>query len=418
MKRFLTALFLSVSCSLGIYAQNGYIVTTTSQQGGVSSVETPEKQFIDDHFKYYNLCDWTPGMKFMVIPERKDIIIPPFKSTETDKDVDTGDLKYKIFEYLGAETTGRGFVHFNFECEGKQYYHELKNITLEQYCLKPKAGIPTLAYLGDVDIAKDLLEGQTLYMRTNKVRIDDPNSTAGYKEVTIGMNEEVTVTAVGVGSRAYPVKIVFQDKKGNTYYQPVAISKTNCGMVDSDFIMENKNKYFPNSFSFSDSNAKKSENLMSKYGKKPVYLKAETECMDEEDNPVKLPRYTQFIIKNIISQNGTPYVTLELLGMDQKTYKVKTTFTHTNVVNVILQSDNYFTDIFGIGNLRAKYPDITEEIWGLISQGEVRKGMTTDECRLSLGDPIRVHMVMGGNETWFYNRKTLDFTNKKLQRIN
>ena len=37
--------------------------------------------------------------------------------------------------------------------------------------LKPKAGIPTLAYLGDVDIAKELLEGQTLYMRTNKVRI-------------------------------------------------------------------------------------------------------------------------------------------------------------------------------------------------------------------------------------------------------
>ena len=139
--------------------------------------------------------------------------------------MDTGDLKHKIFEYLGSEITERGFVHFNFECEGQQYYHELKNTTLEQYCLKPKAGIPTLAYLGDVDIAKELLERQTLYMRTNKVRIDDPNSTSGYKEVPIGMNEEVTVTAVRVGSRAYPVKIVFQDKKGNTYYQPVAISK-------------------------------------------------------------------------------------------------------------------------------------------------------------------------------------------------
>lgn len=214
------------------------------------------KQFINDHFKYYNLCDWTPGMKFMVMPERKDIIIPPFKSAETNKEVDTGELKHKIFEYLGSEITERGFVHFNFECEGQQYYHELKNTTLEQYCLKPKAGIPTLAYLGDVDIAKELLEGQTLYMRTNKVRIDDPNSISGYKEVPIGINEEVTVTAVGVGSRAYPVKIVFQDKKGNTYYQPVAISKTNCGMADSDFIMENKNKYFPNSFSFSNANTK------------------------------------------------------------------------------------------------------------------------------------------------------------------
>lgn len=418
MKRFLATFFLVTGCTLCVCAQNEYIVTTHSKQSGSSSVESPEKQFIDDHFKYYNLCDWTPGMKFMVIPERKDIIIPPFKSSETDKDVDTGDLKYKIFEFLGTEVTDRGFIHFNFECEGKQYYHEVKNITLEQYCLKPKAGIPTLAYLGDVDIAKDLLEGQTLYLRTNKVRIDDPNSTSGYKDVSIGTNEEVTVTAVGVGTRAFPVKIVFQDKKGNTYYQPVAISKTNCGMVDSDFIMENKNKYFPNSFSFNDANAKKSQNLMSKYGKKPVYLKAETECLDDTDAPVKLPRYTQFTIKNIISQNGTPYVTLELLSMDGKTYQVKTTFTHGNVVDVILQSDNYFTDIFGVGNLRAKHPDITEEVWGLISRGEVRKGMSTEECRLALGDPIRVHMIMGSKETWFYNRKTLDFTNKKLDRIN
>lgn len=30
---------------------------------------------------------------------------------------------------------------------------------------------------------------------------------------------------------------------------------------------------------------------------KPVYLKAETECLDETDTPVRLPRYTQFTIK-------------------------------------------------------------------------------------------------------------------------
>lgn len=92
MKKFLTILIGATSCSLCTYAQNGYIVTTTSQQTSIS-VESLEKQFINDHFKHYNLCDWTPGIKFMVIPERKDIIIPPFKSTETNKEVDTGDLK-------------------------------------------------------------------------------------------------------------------------------------------------------------------------------------------------------------------------------------------------------------------------------------------------------------------------------------
>ena len=413
---FLSVLLGVVGCYIS-YAQSGYIVSTASRQAN-TFVESPEKQFIDDHFKYYSLCDWTPEMKFMVIPERKDLVIPVFKSAENGKDVNSGELKNKIMEFLGTEVTDRGFVHFNFDCEGKLYYHEVKNITLEQYCMKPKAGIPTLAYLGDVDIAKDLLEGETLYMRTDKVRIDDPNSTSGYKEVYIGMNEKVTVIAVGVGSRAFPVKVVFSDVKGNTYYQPVAVSKTNCGMLDNDFIMEKKNKYFPNAFGFSDANAKKSQTLMEKYGKKAIYLKAETECIDDAGMTVKLPKYTQFVIKNIIVENGSQSVTLDLTATDGKLYRIKTTFVHASVTNLALRNDGYFADVFGIGDMRAKYPDTTEETWDLISHGEVRKGMTTDECRLSLGYPIRVHKVTGGYETWYYQRKSLDFTYKKLERIN
>lgn len=103
--------------------------------------------------------------------------------------------------------------------------------------------------------------------------------------------------------------------------------------------------------------------------------------------------------------------------MGNFSYKIKAAFTHTSVVDVILQSDNYFTDLFGIGNLRTKYPNITEEVWNMISRGKVRKGMTTDECRLALGNPMRIHIVTGGYETWSYERKTLDFTNKKLDRI-
>ena len=45
MKRFLAILIGATSCSLCTYAQNGYIVTTTSQQTSIS-VESLEKQFI------------------------------------------------------------------------------------------------------------------------------------------------------------------------------------------------------------------------------------------------------------------------------------------------------------------------------------------------------------------------------------
>lgn len=46
-------------------------------------------------------------------------------------------------------------------------------------------------------------------MCINKVCIDDFNSILGYKEVLIGINEEVIVIVVGVGSCVYFVKIVF-----------------------------------------------------------------------------------------------------------------------------------------------------------------------------------------------------------------
>ena len=42
MKRFLAILIGATSCSLCTYAQNGYIVTTTSQQTSIS-VESLEK---------------------------------------------------------------------------------------------------------------------------------------------------------------------------------------------------------------------------------------------------------------------------------------------------------------------------------------------------------------------------------------
>lgn len=51
MKMFLSVLLGVVGCYIS-YAQNGYIVSTASRQAN-TFVESPEKQFIDDHFKYY-----------------------------------------------------------------------------------------------------------------------------------------------------------------------------------------------------------------------------------------------------------------------------------------------------------------------------------------------------------------------------
>ena len=174
MKTTVLLAFTLLGCSLTVSAQEGYFVKTQQQASAEQSKEaatTPEEDFINANFRYYSLCDWQPGMKFMVLPERKDLIIPTFKSKETGKNVSSGDLKYKIFEYLGVEETEQGFIHFLFDCENKTYYHEVKNTSLGDYCSKPKAGINTLAFLGDVDIAKDLLVGETLYTPVLFVRV-------------------------------------------------------------------------------------------------------------------------------------------------------------------------------------------------------------------------------------------------------
>ena len=416
-RRRIVAILLALGSISFTTAQSIYMVSTkATQKSSGSNSDTPEHEFINTYFRNYKLCEWVPGMRFMVIPERKDLIIPTFKDASTNKEVSSGDLKYQIFEYLGYEITERGYIHFDFHCEGKSYYHEVKNTTIDDYCAKPKAGIPTLAFLDDVDAAKKLLEGVTLYMRTTKVRVDDPNSTSGYREVSIKLNEKVKVTAIGVGTRAFPVKIVFEDSKGHSYYLPVSKSKTNCGMIDNDFIMEDKNKFFPNAFSFTDANAKTSNSLMDKYGNRSIYLKKSAVFTSSTGQKVRQNRYTHFKIREIKSDVNSPISTLELTNETGEIFTFKTTFKSTNTANIILQSDNYFHDMFGTGNLKAQYPDISNELWQTISQGEVRKGMTTDECRLSLGDPIRIHRI-ANDESWYYQKKCLDFTNKKLVRI-
>ena len=64
-----------------------------------------------------------------------------------------------------------------------------------------------------------------------------------------------------------------------------------------------------------------------------------------------------------------------------------------------------------------KYPGITENRWQIISRGDLETGMSTVECRLSIGDPIEIELKKDNRfETWFYNGKTLEFENGTLQR--
>ena len=194
--------------------QNPYIVKTKGAKKSAQTQMADElaaaqqeqenaQDFLGQHFKYYSLCDWKEGMKFMVMPEKYDLVVKTFTDAATGKEVSSMPLKYKIMVYKGHHESSDGHSRIDFECQdnGKQYYYEIPSGSFEDYCYQ-KTGVPTLAYLGDVDIAREQLMGKTLYTKTQYYRIDTEYDGEGYanwdfrSESDDGFNDENGVIRV------------------------------------------------------------------------------------------------------------------------------------------------------------------------------------------------------------------------------
>lgn len=181
MRIIVLSLILFCCGTCPITAQSDYIVTTPSTQ------EIPvdeEEQFIKNNFPLQPLCKWTPGMKFMFVPSTRNMFLPTLSSYDTEKGIDNSLLKHKILTFTGTEekaqniSTGTNYsTRFVFECEGEKYYYDIKNMRLDEICEKaPRAGINGLVYLKDVDTAKELLIGKTVYIQSESARVDDANN--------------------------------------------------------------------------------------------------------------------------------------------------------------------------------------------------------------------------------------------------
>ncbi|MCQ2197718.1 MAG: hypothetical protein MJZ60_09390 [Bacteroidaceae bacterium] len=259
-KKFLTSVVMCIcfGISQNGMAQNDYFVTTEGAVVNDSvSIETAglsaEQNFLNKNFPYRSLCDWKEGMRFMVIPSDKDNYIKAFVDLNSGNEIAAGTLKHKIVVYKGHEITERGWIRLHFEVSDtkQRIFHEVRNLTFDEYCQKQAGGgVPSLAYLDEVDVAKGVLMGKELYTAHEIFYKDDSSTRNGYREAAINIDTKVTVTAVGVGNREYPVKIVVTDSKGNKFFQLCALSHTNSGMNDNDFIAKNEQHLFDKSFRF------------------------------------------------------------------------------------------------------------------------------------------------------------------------
>ena len=411
MKRTILSTCAALLFMVATAQENSYIVKTrnvnksilvepTSNANGIVPEETAT-DFISQNFKFYSLCDWQEGMKFMVMPEKYDLVVKTFTDAATGKEVSSMPLKYKIMIYKGHTESSDGHSRINFECQdnGRMYYYEIPSGSFEDYCYT-KTGVPTLAYLGDVDIAREKLMGKTLYTKTSYFRIDTDYDSDGYQNVVVDKDLEVKVTAVGVGTRSYPVKIIVEDKDGNEFFQNVAISKTNCGMRDDEFIMDEAKYLFGNSFELVDDiMAINSYNYKTFIGK-IIHTKYPTKLLNETTKKMQsIPRLIEYQIEGMNPHKNDDKFTLKLKNTILGTYFY---------VDMVLDEhraenqEEYFGYVFALGP--GKKIQTSEGSRAMIRNGHVAIGFSEDEVMLAAGEPDKVEHRENGLYTWTFKR--------------
>ena len=398
--------------STAMAQDNPYIVKTkgakdvaVGQQHDTDEAEPTD--FMGKNFRYYSMCDWKVGMRFMVIPEKYDLLVSTFFDAATNKAVANGVMRHKIMVYQGHNMLSNGRVHINFTCEddGKSYYFVQPWGTFEDYCYS-KSGIPTLAYLGDVDKARELLMNQPLLTRTQRFRVDTQYTGDGYREVTVDKKMLVTVKAIGVGTRTCPVKIIVEDENGNQFYQNVAMSKTNSGLRD-DSSSDDADQYgFEGSFEFLGANMTVSTNIR-EYLNQTVHTKYSTSMSSKGSGKVrdvKVPRFTGFIIDEITPVRNSKYYTLTMRETDsRRVYYKDVVFNEDDIDGGASGArDDFFGYLFGMGEGEAR--NTSKETRAAIREGRVINGMTKEEVELAMGEPYNKSFDAEGSEIWMYAR--------------
>lgn len=111
-------------------------------------------------------------------------------------------------------------------------------------------------------------------------------------------------------------------------------------------------------------------------------------------------------------QKFVPISIIDVLPGD-KVFPIKVIFKDSseNTYSMLMNVGNSgidsrsFANLFSLSDPYEKYAHIDSEIWNLIQNGQIRNGMTKEECRLSLGSPKEVnkgHNYSSTLELWQY----------------
>jgi len=396
------------------------------------SAEEGAKEEVDSMslwFPFHSLCDWQPGMRFMVMPEKRDLVIKTFADASTGHMVSSQSLLHKVMVYEGHDDANGGLhEHVNFVCEetGQRYYYEVPTASFDDYCFT-KFGIPTLAYLGEVDSALVHLKGKKLVTVADRYYIDDFKTSEGFVEIRdVPRDTEVEVVAVGVGTRSFPVKIIVREgdkENGRQFFQNVCISKTNNGLRDEELEISNMIVHtFGGAFKLADDKMT-DHPLYKKYYGQEAYTLMDVEVKDESGATVQIPRLTVLTIKKIRSQSNSEYAKVTLHDAESgKTYTKDVLFTNRNRIGIDdRERDVYVDNLFALGNPK-KMKSVREANMKDLKNGVVRRGFSTDEVRVAFGEPSSKGRT-GSYVVWTYRSgkgslsKKVYFNRKTMQVV-
>ena len=393
------------------YTKNAKPAATATASDTTKTKEEKARDMMSEFFPYKGLCYWKPGMRFMVIPDKRDLIIRTFTDSVTGQKVSTMPLRHKIFVYTGHDNdeAGHGRVYFRCEQDQRCYYYEVPSGSFEDYC-NTKFGVPALAYLGDVDAARELLLGKTLKTKALKYYRDVEYGSDGAEEVRMeGTGHVVKVVAVGVGTRQFPVKIIVsgktskEDKNEQEFYQHVAISRTNSGLRPDEFnLMDNQNHTFETAFELKEEYASAGDyaHLL----EQTVCTNYDTKMKDRNGKQVAVRRLSVFVIKQIEVQSDSKYVKMTLQAKNgEAVYTKDILFANMPEAENIAQPDQRVYEQLFIEGDPFLNPEVKKEHIPAIRRGDIKEGFTEAEVRLARPDEPDV-LVEHGNVVWLYNK--------------
>lgn len=248
MKKCLLLMLLLFS--IKVFGQDSYIVSTQSAEEKARVKDlTEEERFVRDNFDKINIADWHKGMRFMAV-YKKDIIDMSLLRGENggklsdyyhhiivvDSIVErTCAWDGKIKTYIVFKTDSDTFLEYEFP--GKM--EEMRNANFY--------GIKGIVSLDEVDTARKLLLGKTLYTKKNEGYYD---TDKGLRVMIVKKMAPYRIEEIGVGNEDCGIKLIAKGNDGKKCCFVVQMHK------NSNAVMIKGNGYFHDTFYLSNPRTK------------------------------------------------------------------------------------------------------------------------------------------------------------------